>query len=81
MLDGFVPFPESFAKEYQEKGIWHNKTLGEEFDDFVETYADRIALSYKGETVTYRQLGERVHRLALHFVDGTCLSFALRRPA
>ena len=69
MLDGFVPFPKSFVKKYLEKGIWHNRTLGEEFDEFVKTHSDRIALSYKGETVTYRQMGERVNRLALHFVD------------
>jgi len=69
MLDGFVPFPEPFVKKYREKGYWADKTLGEEFDEFVFKYADRIALSYQGEHVTYRQMGERVNRLALHFVD------------
>ncbi len=69
MLDGFVPFPDSFVKKYKEKGYWADKTLGEEFDEFVVKYADRIALSFQGQQVTYRQLGENVNRLALHFVD------------
>jgi 2,3-dihydroxybenzoate-AMP ligase len=69
MLDGFVPFPESFVKKYKGKGYWADKTLGEEFDEFVVKYADSIALSFQGQQVTYRQLGENVNRLALHFVD------------
>lgn len=69
MLDGFVPFPEAFVKKYKEKGHWADKTLGEEFDESVVKYADRIALSFQGEQVTYRRLGVYVNRLALHFVD------------
>jgi 2,3-dihydroxybenzoate-AMP ligase len=69
MLEGFVPFPEEFVKKYRQKGIWTDKTLGDEFDEFTAAYADRIAISYQGEQVTYRQLGKRVNRLALHFVD------------
>jgi 2,3-dihydroxybenzoate-AMP ligase len=69
MLKGFVPFPEEFVKKYRQKGIWADKTLGDEFDEFTAAYADRIAISYQGEQVTYRQLGERVNRMALHFVD------------
>lgn len=68
MLDGFVPYPESFVKKYRQKGCWLDKTLGEEFDAFVERYSDRVALSFQGQQVTYRQLGQRVNRLTLHFV-------------
>ena len=67
MLDGFVPFPKSFVKKYLETGYWLNKTLGEEFDEITKKYPDRVALSFKSEKVTFRQLGERVNRLALHF--------------
>ena len=42
MLEGFVPYPESFAKKYTEKGYWINKTLGEEFDEFVNKYSERV---------------------------------------
>lgn len=68
MLEGFVPYPESFTRRYREKGYWVDKTLGEEFDHFVNRYKERVALSCRGERVTYRELGERVNRLALHFV-------------
>lgn len=68
-MEGFVPYPEAFIKKYREKGYWADKTLGDEFDEFVDRYADRVALSFEGEQVTYRQMGERVNRLALHYAD------------
>jgi len=69
MLEGFVPFPEIFVKKYKAKGYWIDKTLGEEFDEFVNKYSDRVALAFKGEYVSYREMGEKVNRLALHFID------------
>ncbi len=69
MLEGFVPFPEIFVKRYKEKGYWVDKTLGEEFDEFVNRYADRVALACNGVYVSYRKMGEKVDRLALHFID------------
>ena len=69
MLEGFVPFPEEFAKRYKEKGYWVGKTLGEEFDEAVAKYGNSVALACNGEYVTYRELGRRATRLALHFVD------------
>jgi 2,3-dihydroxybenzoate-AMP ligase len=69
MLEGFVPFPEEFAKRYKEKGYWLDKTLGEEFDEAVGKFGDRVALACNGEYVTYKELGERATRLALHFIE------------
>jgi len=69
MLEGFVPFPEIFVKKYKVKGYWIDKTLGEEFDEFVNKYSDRVALAFKGEYVSYREMGEKVNRLSLHFID------------
>jgi 2,3-dihydroxybenzoate-AMP ligase len=69
MLEGFVPFPESFVKKYKEKGYWIDKTLGEEFDEFVGRYGDRVALACNGEYISYREMGARVTRLALHFIN------------
>jgi len=69
MLEGFVPFPEEFVKRYKEKGYWLGKTLGEEFDEAVGKFGDRIALACNGQYVTYNELGERATRLALHFID------------
>ncbi len=69
MLEGFVPLPESFVKKYRGKGYWIDKTLGEEFDEFVNKYKDRVALAYEGKYISYREMEEKVNRLALHFIN------------
>ncbi len=69
MLEGFVPYPDEFVRRYREKGLWTDKTIGEELDGAVATYSDKIALACEGRYVTYRELGERATRLALHFID------------
>jgi 2,3-dihydroxybenzoate-AMP ligase len=68
MLEGFVPFPEPFVKRYKEKGYWVDKTIGEEFDEFVAKYGDRVALASHGKYISYREMEEKVNRLALHFI-------------
>jgi 2,3-dihydroxybenzoate-AMP ligase len=69
MLEGFVTYPEEFITLYREKGLWVDKTIGEELDAAVAGYGDRIALACEGRHVTYRELGIRATRLALHFID------------
>lgn len=69
MLEGFVPYPAEFVKRYREKGLWADKTIGEELDASVARHADRKALACNGVSVTYRELGERATRLALHFIE------------
>ncbi len=69
MLEGFVSYPDAFVKLYREKGLWVDKTIGEELDEAVAGYADRTALACEGRHVTYRELGTRATRLALHFID------------
>ena len=69
MLEGFVPFPESFVKKYKERGYWIDKTLGEEFDEWVNRHRHRVALAYMGSYVSYSEMAEKVNRLSLHFID------------
>jgi 2,3-dihydroxybenzoate-AMP ligase len=69
MLEGFVPYPESFVKKYREKGYWIDKTVGEEFDESVNRHSDRIALAYMGSYISYAQMAEKVNRLSLHFIN------------
>jgi 2,3-dihydroxybenzoate-AMP ligase len=69
MLEGFVGYPESFVKKYKEKGYWIDKTLGEEFDEWVSRYSHRVALAYMGKYVSYSEMAERVNRLSLHFIS------------
>ena len=37
MLNGFVPFPESFVEKYKEKGYWADKIVGEKGCAFILT--------------------------------------------
>jgi len=69
MLKGFVPYPDAFVEGYRQKGLWVDKTIGEELDGAVARYGDKIALACEGRYTTYRELGERATRLALHFVE------------
>jgi len=69
MLKGHVAYPQEFVKKYKEKGYWAGKTLGEGFDEMVSVYGDRTALSFMGRHVTFREMGNRVNRLALHFAE------------
>jgi 2,3-dihydroxybenzoate-AMP ligase len=69
MLEGFVPYPESFVKKYKERGYWIDKTLGEEFDEWVNRHRHRVALAYMGSYVSYSEMAEKVNRLSLHFID------------
>ncbi len=69
MLEGFVPYPESFVKKYKEKGYWIDKTLGEEFDDWVNRHPHRVALAYTGDYVSYAEMAEKVNRLSLHLIN------------
>ncbi|MCJ7785276.1 MAG: AMP-binding protein [Desulfobacterales bacterium] len=69
MLEGFVPYPESFVKKYKEKGYWVDKTLGEEFDEWLNRHRHRVALAYRGSTVSYSEMADKVNRLSLHFID------------
>ena len=69
MLEGFVQYPQSFVKKYKDKGYWIDKTLGEEFDEWVNRHGHRVALAYKGSYVSYSEMAEKVNRLSLHFID------------
>jgi len=69
MLEGFVPWPNELVQRYRERGYWEDRPLIDHFRDAFEKYADRVAIVAGDERVTYRQLGERVDRLALHLLE------------
>jgi 2,3-dihydroxybenzoate-AMP ligase len=75
-LDGFVPFPAELAARYRAAGYWEDRTLDQVFGDLFRVHAGRVALLWAGESITYRQLGERraalaarLHRLGLRPLD------------
>jgi 2,3-dihydroxybenzoate-AMP ligase len=65
-LEGFVPFPAALAEEYRRKGYWKGKTLGAHLDEWVERYAERIAIVSGEERISYRDLGARSANAATH---------------
>ncbi len=67
-LEGVVPFPPEFAARYREKGYWEDATMGHFFDEIVSKSSERVAFLAGDESVTYRQLAQRVERLALHLL-------------
>ncbi len=69
MLRGCTPWPPQFAQDYRQKGYWEGITLGEMLDMSVEEYGPREALVFNDQRVTYRELGDRVNRLAFHFAE------------
>jgi 2,3-dihydroxybenzoate-AMP ligase len=68
-LDGITPYPQEFAERYRALGYWEDRTLGQWFDDTCERFSERVALVAGTEQITYRQLAERVERLALHLLE------------
>ncbi|HLQ35460.1 MAG TPA: AMP-binding protein [Chloroflexota bacterium] len=69
MLEGFVPYPEELAARYRQRGYWEDRPLIDHFRESFARNADRVAIMSGDERVSYRQLGERVERLALHLLE------------
>ena len=64
MLDGCTPWPPEFARRYRERGYWQGHTLGELVRSWAREHGDREAIVYGSERVSYRELDDRVDRLA-----------------
>jgi 2,3-dihydroxybenzoate-AMP ligase len=69
VLEGFVPYPPEFIQRYRERGYWEDRPLIDHFRDAFASHADRVAIVFGDERVTYRQLGDRVDWLALHLLE------------
>ncbi|MBI3455190.1 MAG: AMP-binding protein, partial [Candidatus Rokubacteria bacterium] len=68
-LDGTVGWPPEFVRRYRERGYWADVPLGGAFDRSVTRHADREAVVDGVRRLTYRELGRRVDRLALHLAE------------
>ncbi|MDX1746612.1 MAG: AMP-binding protein, partial [Halobacteriales archaeon] len=68
MLEGFTPWPDHLVDRYRERGYWRDEPLGEYFAACVEAYGDRTAMVFEDQTVSYRELGDRVEELARSFL-------------
>ncbi len=67
-LEGGVPYPEEIIKEYTSKGWWLGLTYGDILDRAVERYPGKVAVVDARTSLTYRELKEKVDRLAIAFL-------------
>lgn len=63
MLEGCVPWPESFVRDYKTKGYWTDEVLGG-LPMWLPGAEDREAVVTPGRTMTYGQLDRAADRLA-----------------
>ena len=68
MLEGVVPYPLEFAADYRAKGYWTDRSLVDTFDEVFVRYAERTALVFGDQRLTFAEVGKRVERLALHLL-------------
>jgi len=68
MLDGFTPFPPEFSARYRAKGYWLDRPMGKYFREVFDHW-EGVAVVARGESVSYRELGDRIDHLARHLLD------------
>jgi 2,3-dihydroxybenzoate-AMP ligase len=68
MLEGCTPWPDEFARRYRERGYWEGLALGDMLRQSIARHGNKEALVYGAQRITYRELGERIDRLALGLV-------------
>ncbi|MEZ5889809.1 MAG: AMP-binding protein [Xanthobacteraceae bacterium] len=64
MLEGCTAWPEEFARLYREKGYWQDITLWQMLARVIAGAPDKVAIVSRDERISYRDLGERISRLA-----------------
>ncbi|MDH6697667.1 AMP-binding protein [Streptomyces sp. MAA16] len=65
MLDGWVPWPEPFARRYRDAGYWEGRPLDRLLRDRARADPDRTALvDAAGDRWTYAELDRRADRTA-----------------
>ena len=67
MFEGMVPWPDHTAAHYRARGYWQGVAIGDVFDESVRRNADREAVIDGARRISYRELGQIVDRIALHF--------------
>jgi len=68
-MEGFTPWPPSFKEQYIQAGYWQEKPLASIVEEAAARWPKRVAVSFNGEQITYRELSRKVNRLALHLAE------------
>ena len=69
IMEGFTPWPDSYKEHYLKAGYWQRKPLASIVEDAAEQWPERVAVSFNGQAITYRELQRKVNRLALHLAE------------
>src|SRR5438045_634058 len=64
MLAGCTPWPVGLAAGYRRKGYWEDVTLREMLNRSARDYAEKPALIFGKQRISYRETVERSDRLA-----------------
>jgi 2,3-dihydroxybenzoate-AMP ligase/mycobactin salicyl-AMP ligase len=68
-LDGFQEYSREDAERYNRRRWWPGLTWGDIFDKATDLYPRKIGLVDDTQRFTYRELRERVDRLAISFLE------------
>src|ERR1700730_778148 len=68
-LPGVTPFPDDFAARYRAAGYWEDRPQGAFYEEVFAGHGDRPAIVHDGVPVSYRELRDRVDRLARHLLQ------------
>ena len=68
-IEGFEPYRPEDAAKYEKYRWWLGLTWGDIFDKATDIYPDKQGLVDDTARFTYRELREKVDRLAVGFID------------
>ncbi|MCC6196710.1 MAG: AMP-binding protein [Burkholderiales bacterium] len=74
MLDGCTPWPDDLVRGYLAAGIWQRTTLAEALEMRAQSDGERVFVSDRDASLTYRQVDRLANRLAAEL-----LALGLRR--
>lgn len=67
-FEGFIPYDEALAREYEERRWWLGMTLGDMFDKACDLYPFKEALVGSGKRYTYAELRRLVDNMAYNLL-------------
>jgi len=68
-MDGYTPWPDDLARQYEKAGYWQGLTLGEALAGWAEGFGARTALVAGDGRLTYCQLADAIDSLAAGLLD------------
>ncbi|WP_433958183.1 (2,3-dihydroxybenzoyl)adenylate synthase [Cytobacillus horneckiae] len=69
MLRGYKPWPEDLKRYYKQTGCWNGETFGRFLEKQGREMNDHIAITDGSEVLSYRELNNRVDKLAAGFMQ------------